>query len=49
MHNWLATSLAVLNPHWDDETLFQEARRVLIAIYQHVTYYEYLPIALGQS
>ncbi|KAG4079905.1 hypothetical protein HA402_015036 [Bradysia odoriphaga] len=33
-HNNLAARLAKLNKHWDDETVFQEARRINIANFQ---------------
>jgi len=46
-HNRLARELARLNPHWDDERLYQEARKIAIAEHQAVTYNEWLPIILG--
>lgn len=48
-HNRLADTLQSINPQWDDETVFQEARRINIAQYQHISYYEWLPIFLGRE
>lgn len=47
-HNRIADALAQINPHWTDETIFQEARRIAIAEHQHISYYEWLPIFLGK-
>ena len=48
-HNRLAAGLALANPAWGEEELFQEARNILIAELQHITYTEYLPLILGDT
>lgn len=47
LHNQNARGLAQVNPRWNDEKLFEEARRLTIAQFQHITYHEYLPIIFG--
>ena len=46
-HNYIAEQLNTINPHWSLEQVYQETRRVVIAIIQHITYNEFLPRVLG--
>ncbi|KAJ8944655.1 hypothetical protein NQ314_009417 [Rhamnusium bicolor] len=46
-HNKVATVLSKFNPHWSDEKIFQETRKIAYSLIQHITYREFLPIVLG--
>lgn len=46
-HNRVVDGLRGINPHWGDDKLYQQARRIVVASYQHVLYNEFLPRLLG--
>lgn len=46
-HNRLATALKEINFHWDGETLYQEARKIVGAEMQLITWQHWLPIVVG--
>ncbi|CAD6194592.1 unnamed protein product [Caenorhabditis auriculariae] len=48
-HNLVADKLKDVNSQWDDEKLFEEARRIVIAQWQHVVYREIVPLLIGKQ
>lgn len=46
-HNRIAEELGNLNPQWDDDKVYHEARKIVGAEMQHISYTEWLPKILG--
>ncbi|OXB56751.1 hypothetical protein ASZ78_008518, partial [Callipepla squamata] len=46
-HNYLAVELAKDHPSWSDEDIFQHTRKRVIATFQRIVLYEWLPALLG--
>merc|ERR1711962_926033 len=48
-HNRLAKLIKLKNPYWDDEKIYQNARRIMIAQHQSITYGEFHKAVLGEN
>jgi hypothetical protein len=48
-HHRLVYHMKGKNPGWDDDTLYQQAKIIVEAEMQHITYNEYLPMLLGDG
>ncbi|GMS94329.1 hypothetical protein PENTCL1PPCAC_16504, partial [Pristionchus entomophagus] len=48
-HNKWAEQIRVLRPMWSDNLVYQETRRLMIALYQSHVFSEYLPKIIGQQ
>ncbi|KAI3371209.1 hypothetical protein L3Q82_023837 [Scortum barcoo] len=48
-HNYVASKLHVEHPGWSDEKLFQNARKTVVATFQNIALYEWLPAYLGDK
>jgi len=48
-HNRIAADISNSNPNDDDNTLFQKARRLVVAEWQNIVYSEWLPIIIGSE
>ncbi|KAG1702401.1 Chorion peroxidase [Nymphon striatum] len=46
-HNRIADVLAHNHPFWNDQTIFEEARRIVVAIIQKIVYSDFLPLVVG--
>ncbi|KAL1488622.1 hypothetical protein ABEB36_014425 [Hypothenemus hampei] len=46
-HNRIMEGLHRVNSHWDDDKIFEQARKIVVAGFQHITYNEFLPRLLG--
>ena len=48
-HNRLAEGLKEINPHWNDERIYQESRKIVGAQMQIISFSHWLPHILGKE
>lgn len=48
-HNRIASFFNEINPHWTGEQIYQEARKIVGAMMQHITYKQWLPHIIGKE
>ena len=48
-HNYIAESLADINPHWDSNRVFEETRKIIIDIMQKTIYDEFIPATISPA
>ncbi|KAG8012730.1 Dual oxidase 1 [Nibea albiflora] len=48
-HNYVASKLHEEHPEWSDEKLFQNSRKTVVATFQNIALYEWLPGYLGDK
>lgn len=47
-HNRIASKMLEMNGDWDGERIYHEARKIVGAQMQHITYEHWLPKVLGR-
>lgn len=47
MHNKIAEEMSKIHNTWNDDKIFNNARKLNQAIYQHILFHEWVPLMLG--
>ena len=48
-HNFLVDRLTPINRHWSAQQLYEEARKIVSALHQKITFYDWGPLIIGPS
>lgn len=48
-HNRIAKLFNEINPHWTGEQIYQESRKIVGAMMQHITFKQWLPRIIGEE